>query len=102
MKIIKNDTILIVRGKDKGKKGKVLKVLPRENRILVANVNLKKQRKRPKKEGEKGQTIELSLPFNIVNARLICPKCNQPTRVGYQLKENKEKVRFCKKCQQTF
>ncbi|MDP2951129.1 MAG: 50S ribosomal protein L24 [bacterium] len=100
MKIIKGDTILVAQGKDKGKKGKVLRGFPKENKILVENVNIKKERKRAKKEGEKGQTVEVPMPFPVSKVRLICPKCSKLTRIGYQKKE-KSRIRICKKCQQT-
>ncbi|KKR02915.1 MAG: 50S ribosomal protein L24 [Parcubacteria group bacterium GW2011_GWF2_39_13b] len=97
MKIKKNDTILIISGKDKGKKGKVLKVMPKESKIVVEGLNLIKKHQRPRKQGEKGQVIEIARPFNISNVKLVCPKCGQGTRVGYKIAE-KEKFRMCKKC----
>ena len=99
MKIIKGDTILVDQGKDKGKKGKVLRGFPKENKILVENVNIKKERKRAKKEGEKGQTVEVPMPFPVSKVRFICPKCAKLTRIGYQ-KQEKNRIRVCKKCHQ--
>ncbi|OIO44946.1 50S ribosomal protein L24 [bacterium (Candidatus Gribaldobacteria) CG23_combo_of_CG06-09_8_20_14_all_37_87_8] len=99
MKIIKGDTILVTQGKDKGKKGKVLRGFPKENKILVENVNIKKERKRAKKEGEKGQTVEVPMPFPVSKVRMICPKCTKLTRIGYQ-KQEKNRIRVCKKCKQ--
>lgn len=98
MKIHKNDTILIITGKDKGKKGKVLKSLPKESKIIVEGLNIAKKHARPKKQGEKGQIIEVSRPINISNVKLVCPRCGQPARVGYKITEQ-EKYRMCKKCQ---
>ena len=99
MKIKKGDTVLVISGKDRGKKGKVFQALPKEGRILVEGVNLKKRHQRPKKTGEKGQIILLPASISISNAKLICPKCGKATRVGFKILE-KTKVRICKKCKQ--
>ena len=99
MKIKNNDIVLIISGKDKGKKAKVIKVLPEENRVVVEGINLKKRHTKPKKQGEKGQIVEIVAPFSVSNVKLICPKCKKPTRVGYKVAE-KNKFRICKKCKQ--
>jgi len=106
MKIKKGDTVLIISGKDRGKKGKVLEVFPKENRLLVEGVNLRKKHMKPKREGEKGQTIELSVPIHASKAKFICTRCQKTTRIGYVFKEDtlsnskekKKKFRVCKKC----
>jgi len=97
MKIIKGDQVLIMKGKDRGKKGKVLRGFPKEARVLIEGVNIKKVHKRPKKEGEKGQVVEVPGPINVSKIRLICPKCGKPAKVSYKVRE-KSKVRICKKC----
>jgi len=94
MKIKKGDTVLIIRGKDKGKKGKVLRGFPKEFKVLVENVNLKKKFQKPRREGEKGQIIEMAVPLPVSSVKLICPKCGKAVRVGYKGKG----VRLCKKC----
>lgn len=99
MKIKKGDTISIISGKDRAKTGKVISAFPKEGKITVENINLKKKHAKPKKQGEKGQVIEIPAPFSISNAQLICPKCGKPTRVGYKIIE-KKKYRACKKCEQ--
>jgi len=99
MKIKKDDTVLIISGKDRGKKGKVLRVFPKEKRILVEGVNIIKKNQKPRKTGEKGQIVQLPKPIDISNAKLICPKCQKATRIGYKIFENK-KYLFCKKCGQ--
>lgn len=99
MKIKKDDTVLIISGKNKGKKGKVLRVFPKEERILVEGVNLRKKHQKAKKTGEKGQVIEMPSPINISNIKLICPQCGKPTRIGYKIAD-KKKFRVCKKCSQ--
>ncbi len=99
MKIKKGDQVLIISGKDKGKKGKVIEALPKEDRIIVENVNLKKKHVRPKKSGEKGQMVELAMPFDVSNVKVVCSKCSKASRVGYK-KEGDKKHRICKKCNQ--
>lgn len=99
MKIKKGDTVLIVCGKDRGRKGKVLDAFPQSGKIVVEGINILKKHRRPKSEKEKGQVIELAKPIDVSNVKLICTKCSQPTRVGYRLSE-KGKDRICKKCGQ--
>lgn len=97
MKIKKNDQVLIIAGKDKGKKGKVLRVFSASEKIIVENINLVKKHHRPKRQGEKGQVIEIPKPLHVSNVKLICPKCGAPTRIGYKVAEA-GKFRVCKKC----
>jgi len=99
MRIKKGDTVLVICGKYRGKTGKVLKVLPKEGKILVEGVNIVKKHQRPKREGEKGQIVELPAPIDISNVKLICPNCKKATRVGYKISKGK-KSRICKKCGQ--
>jgi large subunit ribosomal protein L24 len=99
MKIKKNDQVLIIAGKDKGKKGKVLEVFPVPEKITVENINLVKKHRRPRRQGEKGQVIEIPKPLHISNVKLICSKCGTPARVGYKLTDA-GKFRICKKCGQ--
>jgi large subunit ribosomal protein L24 len=99
MKIKKEDTVLIISGKDKGKKGKVFESFPSEGRIMVEGANLRKKHQKPKKQGEKGQIISLPGKISVSNVKIICPKCSKPARIGYKL-NGKNKVRICKKCNQ--
>ena len=98
--IKKGQNVIVVTGKDKGKKGKVLKAFPAIDKVIVEGVNLQKKHVRPKKQGEKGQMVEVTVPIDISNIKLICDKCNKATRVGYKV-EGKEKFRICKKCEET-
>ena len=104
MKIKKGDTVLIISGKDKNKKGKILEAFSGERKILVEGVNLMKKHQKPKKTGEKGQIIQLPKPIDASNAKLICSKCGKPTRIGYKIisdsKNQTLKNRICKKCRQ--
>jgi len=99
MKIKKNDQVLIISGKDKGKKGKVLEVFPSVQKITVENINLAKKHRRARRQGEKGQVVEITRPLAVSNAKLICPKCGQAVRVGFKITEA-GKLRICKKCEQ--
>jgi len=108
MKIKKGDTVLIISGKDRGRKSKVLKTFPKEERLIVEGINLRKKHVRPKKAGEKGQIVELPAPLHVSNVKLICTKCGKATRVGYKSPPTKaklgggqkSKIRICKKCGQ--
>lgn len=104
MKIKKNDNVMIIAGKDKGKSGKVLQVFPARQRLSVEGLNLLIKHLRPRREGEKGQRIEFPAPLNLSNVMLVCPKCAKPTRVAYKISAaadgKKAKARLCKKCNQ--
>lgn len=97
MLIKKGDTIKIISGKDRGKSGKVTLAMPKENKIAVEGVNIKKRHLRPKKQGQKGQIIQMSAPFAVSAAMLVCPACKKVTRVGKKMIGSK-KFRACKKC----
>ncbi len=96
-KIKKKDIVVVITGKDKGKKGEVLKVLPKENRVIVSKVNIVKKHMRPT-QTRPGGIKEIESPIHISNVMLICPKCAQPTRVGFTFLPDGKKVRVCKKC----
>jgi len=97
MKLKKGDNVIVITGKDKGKKGKVVSVLVSKNKVVVEGLNLMIKHQRPKKQGEKGQRIQFPAPINSSKVALICPKCQKQTRVGFSI-EGKNKVRVCKKC----
>lgn len=97
MKIKKNDKVVIISGKDKGRKGKVLSCQLKRGKIVVEGLNLGKKHLRPKRAGEKGQKIEIAMPLSVSNVALICPNCSRGIKVGYLL-DNKKKYRVCKKC----
>jgi large subunit ribosomal protein L24 len=99
MKIKKGDTVLIISGKDKGRKAKVLEAFPGQHKITVEGINIVKRHRRPRREREKGQIVEVPKPIDVSNVKLVCPKCGQPARLGYRLTE-KGKYRVCKKCGQ--
>lgn len=96
MKIKKGDNVIVVTGKDKGKKGKVTRVFPKENRVLVENMNLKKHHQKPRKSGEKGQIISVAAPIDASNVMIADPKTGAPTRIMMKMEKGK-KVRVAKK-----
>lgn len=98
-KIKKKDIVLVISGKDKGKKGEVIKVLPKEDKIIVSKVNIVKKHFRPT-QTEPGGIKEIEKPIHISKVKLICPKCAQPTRVGFKFLQDGTKVRYCKKCKE--
>lgn len=98
MKIKKGDSVRIIRGKDRGKKGKVIQVFIKERKIVVENANLMFKNVRPKKAGEKGEKVQYAAPLDASNVMIICPKCSKTTRVNHKVLE-KEKIRICKKCE---
>ena len=97
MRIRKGDQVLIISGKDRARKGKVIQALPKEERVIVEGINLRKKHVKAKRSGEKGQIVQLPAPLRVCNIKLICPKCGKATRVGYKI-EGEKKYRICKKC----
>ena len=97
MKLKKNDQVIVLYGKDKGRKGKIEKVFPKTNKVLVPGVNIYKKHLKPQGEGRPGGIIDKVFPLPVSNVELLCPKCNQKTRIGYQVTKG-DKQRLCKKC----
>ena len=100
MKIRKGDTVKIVTGSARGKSGTVVRVLSDSRRIVVDGANLRTRHRRPRRAGEKGQTMQFAAPLHISNVMLLCPKCGKPTRVAFK-KLADEKVRACRLCNET-
>ncbi|MBI4919903.1 50S ribosomal protein L24 [Candidatus Azambacteria bacterium] len=98
MNIKKGDNVIVASGKDKGKQGKVVKVLIGENKIIVENVNLKKKHQRAKTGGKKGEKIEVPRPISASAAMIVCKNCGKPARVGRRVSPDGKKIRICKKC----
>lgn len=98
MRIKKGDQVKMMVGKDRGKTAKVIAVFPDEGRLTVEGLNMVKKRSRPRKQGEKGQTVSVPRPMNASKVMLVCPNCGKPTRIGMRVEE-KEKFRYCKQCE---
>ncbi len=97
MRIKKGDLVKKIAGKDKGKQGKVVRTVPSEGKIVVEKMNIVKKHQKARREGERGQRVEIAAPFDASNAMIICPACGKATRVSYSTVGDK-KVRVCKKC----
>lgn len=99
MKIKKNDTVLVISGKDKGKTAKVEKAFPALGKIAVTGINMRKKHLKPSRKNPKGGVMEFAASINMSNVKLVCPKCNKGTRVGFEIIKDK-KERKCKKCRE--
>ncbi|WP_216624528.1 50S ribosomal protein L24 [Paenibacillus foliorum] len=97
LNVKKDDTVFVITGKDKGKKGRIIAAYPRENRVLVEGVNLIKKHTKPSQSNPQGGIISQEAPIHVSNVMLIDPKSGQPTRVGYKVLDNGKKVRIAKK-----
>ncbi len=95
-KIVKSDSVVILAGKYRGKTGKILKVFPGKDRAVVEGVNMIKKHQRPTRDLPQGGIVEKEGPIHLSNLKVICPKCNKPTRIGFKILEDKSKVRHCK------
>jgi len=98
--IKKNDSILVISGKEKGKRGRVLSVYPLKNSLLIEKINMIKKHMKPSRKYAQGGIIEKEAPVHISNVMLICPKCNKPTRISNTSLQGGKKVRVCKKCRE--
>ena len=98
MKIRKNDTVLVITGKDKGKKGKVRFAYPKKERIVVEGINFIKRHMRARGQARQAGIIEREAPVHVSNVMLLCNKCNHPTRIGFHSLEDGRKVRICRSC----
>ena len=97
-----NDTVVILSGKDKGKKGKVLEVSPTEGKVIVEGLNMVTKHVKPRRMGESGGIVKAEAPLYACKVQLVCPKCDKPTRLAHKVLENGTKERVCKKCGETF
>jgi large subunit ribosomal protein L24 len=98
LSIKKNDTVLVITGREKGKKGRVLSVYPSKGRLLIERINMIRKHMKPSRKHTQGGIIEKEAPLHISNVMLICPKCNKPTRISSIFLQDDRKVRVCKKC----
>ena len=97
MSIKKDDQVVVITGKDKGKEGKVLSADPKNAKVVVEGVNVASKHYKPRKQGEEGGIIKKETPIYVSKVMLVCPKCGKPTRVGHAFVDGK-KTRACKKC----
>ena len=97
MNIKKDDKVVVLSGKDKGKEGKVLASDPKAGKVIVEGINTATKHQKPRKQGEEGGIIKVDTPIYVSKVQLVCPKCGKATRVGHKIADG-EKVRVCKKC----
>ena len=98
--IRKNDTVVVTNGRDRGKRGRVLRLIPEKNRLIVEGVNMVKRHTRPNPAKQiKGGIVEREASLNAANVQLVCPECGAVTRIGRRTLEDGRKVRFCRKCE---
>ena len=97
MNIKKDDKVVVLSGKDKGKQGKILVSDPKAAKVIVEGVNVATKHQKPRKQGEEGGIIKVETPIYAAKVQLVCPKCGKGVRVGYKMDGDK-KIRVCKKC----
>ena len=97
MFIRKDDKVVVLSGRDKGKEGKVLEAMPRDGKVIVEGVNVASRHMKPRKQGDQGGIIKMETPIYACKVMVVCPSCGKPTRVGHKI-ENGKKSRVCKKC----
>ncbi|MCP4553540.1 MAG: 50S ribosomal protein L24 [Bacteroidetes bacterium] len=100
IRIKKDDKVKILTGKDKGKIGKVLKIVKKTNRVVVENINVVKVHQRPTQANPQGGIVDKTMPINVSNLMVMCNSCVKPTRIGIKQLEDGKRVRICKKCNQ--
>lgn len=97
-KIKKGDTVQVIKGRDTGKKGKVIRVITETKRVLVEGIHLAKKHKRQTRQDQKGGIVSIESPISIANLMFVCKSCNRPVRIGFKFLSDKTKSRFCKSC----
>ncbi|NCE65872.1 50S ribosomal protein L24 [Pseudoflavonifractor sp. 524-17] len=97
LSIKKDDLVVVLSGKDKGKQGKVLSVQPKDSKVIVEGVNIVTRHTKPRRQGEEGGILKKEAPIYACKVQRVCPKCSKPTRAAHKV-EGGKKVRVCKKC----
>ena len=98
MSIKKDDLVVVLSGKDKGKQGKILEVMPKEGKVVVEKINVVSRHQKPRKQGEQGGIMKKEAPIYACKVQRVCPKCGKPTRAAHKVQADGKKVRICKKC----
>ena len=98
LSIKSGDTVVVLSGKDKGKQGKVMTVMPEQRKVIVEKVNMVSRHTKPRQQGEQGGILQKEAPIYACKVQRVCPKCNKPTRAAHKLLPDGKKVRVCKKC----
>lgn len=100
--IKKNDLVMVTHGREKGKSGRVLKVIPEKEKVIIEKINFVKRHSRPHGQQRRGGIIEKEAPLHVAKVMLLCEKCNKPVRTGHRMLEAGKKTRFCRKCNEIF
>ena len=98
MKVVKNDKVVVISGNYRGEEGKVLKVFPKTNKVIVEGVNFIYRHTKPSQKNPQGGIIEKEAPIHVSNVMVICPNCDNPARIGKKVLEDGQRVRYCKGC----
>ncbi|CAA9299666.1 MAG: LSU ribosomal protein L24p (L26e) [uncultured Chloroflexi bacterium] len=96
-KVKKNDTVQVLTGRDRGKRGKVTRVIMKDERVVIEGINIRKRHTKAQRPGEQGGIVEFPAPLATSNVNVVCPKCDRPTRVGFRVLEDGKKVRVCRR-----
>lgn len=99
-KVKKNDLVMVITGRERGKTGKVLRVLPREGKVVVERLNVVKRHSKPRGAASPGGIVEKEAPLDLSNVMLFCERCNAPVRAGFKLASDGSKSRICRRCQE--
>jgi large subunit ribosomal protein L24 len=99
-RIKKNDTVMIMKGRDRGKTGRTMKVIPKEDRAIVEGRNLVKKHARKTQQNPQGGIIQIESSISLSNLMPVCPKCNRPARIGFSVQKDGNKVRVCRECKE--
>lgn len=102
MHVKKNDLVMVVNGKEKGKSGRILRVLPEKEKVIIEKINFVKRHARPHGKQRQGGILEKEAPLHISNVMLLCEKCNKAVRIGHRMVEGSKKARYCRKCGEIF
>ena len=100
--IKKHDLVMVVNGKEKGKSGRILKVMPEKEKVIIEKINFIKRHARPHGKQRQGGILEKEAPVHTSNVMLLCEKCNKPVRIGHRVVEGSKKARYCRKCGEIF
>ncbi len=98
MRIHKGDQVIVLSGKDKGRRAEVVRAIPSRDRVILEGVNVAKRHQKPTRATQQGGIIDKFVPIHVSTVAVVCKACNQPTRIGYRFESDGEKVRTCKKC----
>ncbi|HUR71489.1 MAG TPA: 50S ribosomal protein L24 [Candidatus Limnocylindrales bacterium] len=98
MQIRKNDSVMVIAGKERGKTGKVLRVLPEKNALIIERISIVKRHTKPRGPQQTGGIVEKEAPINVSNVMMMCDKCNAPVRIGHKDLADGRKIRICRRC----